>query len=406
MFSLASIGSDTGGSVRHPASFCGVVGLKPSYGLVPRHGLLSYGSSLDCPGVIARNVLDAGIVLDALAGPDARDPTAILDGELYPKATADSGQAPLAEDMFSIGSISSRLLGVELSTVTRSQLSDLFEKYCANTPSLRGMNIGIPEEFSVEGLNPDVLNAWDETIRMLLDAGANVRTVSIPSLKLGLPCYYVLACAEASSNLSRYDGIRYGYRYQAITASSNDHKDNRKYEQSDQSSDNFFNELKETRGRGFGPEVIRRILTGTFVLSQSAYHDYFETAMRCRRIIQGEVNACLSGTGPNSIHALLGPTTPVLPFALDDAPDPSNMLLNDLYTIQANLAGVPAVTVPVGVTSTSGCGLVDGMSTTNTVPIGMQLIGRYRGEGQLLQIGRAVEARSNFAEKFPHWLKI
>jgi aspartyl-tRNA(Asn)/glutamyl-tRNA(Gln) amidotransferase subunit A len=418
---IASIGSDTGGSVRHPASFCGLVGVKPSYGMVPRHGLLSYASSLDCPGVIARSTLDAAVLLDAVAGSDARDPTAIQGNTPYSSTLGAAGGA--GEGGFAVGSATSCLLGVhphtaagtgtgvddKAGTVTASQLAMLYDTYSNTMPSLVGVNIGIPAEFSVEGLNADVLKAWDETIRMLIDAGATVRTVSLPSLKLALPCYYVLACAEASSNLSRYDGIRYGYRYEGGAAAES--KEAQKYEQSDQSSEKFFDELRQTRGNGFGPEVIRRILTGTFVLSQSAYHDYFETAARCRQIIHEEINTCLSGSGPDSIHALLGPTTPVLPFALDAAPDPSHMLLNDLYTIQANLAGVPAVTVPVGtatVHSSNSNSNSNSSQNTNSgykVPIGMQFIGRFREEGSLLRIARAVEMRSNFAAEIPEWLR-
>ncbi|CAM9383416.1 unnamed protein product [Ectocarpus fasciculatus] len=362
-----SIGSDTGGSVRQPASFCGLVGMKPSYGFLPRHGLLSYASSLDCPGIIAASTLDTAIALDSLTGSDSRDPTAI------------PGITPYTDSL----------------VVSRS--GDKFEKYCKNPCVLAGVNIGIPDEFSVEGLDPSVLNAWEETIRMLVEAGAKVRVVSLPSLKLALPCYYVLACAEASSNLSRYDGIRYGYRHIDGDKSA-PREDAVKYSQTDQSADAFFRDLTRTRAKGFGPEVVRRILTGTYVLSQSAYHDYFETAARCRSIIHEEIRQCLSGAGDDAIHALVGPTAPHLPFVLGASADPANMLLGDLYTIQANLAGIPAVSLPVDVACI-------GSDNSQPVPIGMQFLGRYRDEARLLKICRAVESRTDFVSKIPEWLQ-
>ena len=387
--------------MRQPASFCGLVGLKPSYGFLPRHGLLSYASSLDCPGIIASSTLDSAITLDALTGSDSRDPTAITGIASYTESlvTSESGEV----GTYAVGAAAAELLDIRTELNERSlvnrvnavQLAEHFDKYCKTCCDLSGVNIGIPEEFSVEGLDPAVLNAWEETIRILIDAGANVRVVSLPSLKLALPCYYVLACAEASSNLSRYDGIRYGYRH-VDGAKSASLEDPVKYSQTDHSADAFFQDLSLTRAKGFGSEVVRRILTGTYVLSQSAYHDYFETAARCRRIIQEEFRECLSGTGEDAIHALIGPTTPQLPFLLGEAPDPANMLLGDLYTIQANLAGIPAVSLPVDV----AC--ID--SGKQPVPIGMQLLGRYRDEPRLLKISRAVESRCGFTSKIPDWL--
>lgn len=381
--------------MRHPASFCGVVGLKPSYGLVPRHGLLSYASSLDCPGVITRSVMDSAVVLDAIAGSDCRDPSALQGMPPYADYCSRMGNVKTDKcGSFAIGPISAGVLKVAHQpavALNQEQLSEHFDAFCRDSTTLSGVNIGIPEEFSVDGLNSEVLNAWEETVKMLVDAGATIRPVSLPSIKLALPCYYVLACAEASSNLSRYDGVRYGYK--------SSYKNSKQAFDSvrDQASEIFARDLRQTRGDGFGPEVIRRILTGTFVLSQNAYHDYFETAAKCRCMIREELNKCLSGSSDNSIHALLGPTAPLLPFTLDSAPDSSSMLLNDLYTIPANLAGVPAVTLPVGRSFISG--------GKQAVPIGMQFIGRFRDESRLLQIARAVETRANFISVVPDWLK-
>lgn len=388
--------------MRQPASFCGLVGMKPSYGFLPRHGLLSYASSLDCPGIIAASTLDTAIALDSLTGSDSRDPTAIPGITPYTDSLVVSRSGDVRT--YAVGTAASELLGIKTelgdnstNRVSASQLAEKFEKYCKNPCVLSGVNIGIPDEFSVEGLDPSVLNAWEETIRMLVEAGAKVRVVSLPSLKLALPCYYVLACAEASSNLSRYDGIRYGYRHIDGDKSA-PREDAVKYSQTDQSADAFFRDLTRTRAKGFGPEVVRRILTGTYVLSQSAYHDYFETAARCRSIIHEEIRQCLSGAGDDAIHALVGPTAPQLPFVLGASADPANMLLGDLYTIQANLAGIPAVSLPVDVACI-------GSDNSQPVPIGMQFLGRYRDEARLLKICRAVESRTDFVSKIPEWLQ-
>ena len=311
--------------------------------------MLSYGSSLDCPGVITRTTLDAAVVLDSLIGYDPRDPTSIKDVLSYEADAKMYTKETNSEISFLLGKNTSNLLASSAGPrrVSEREMCELYNAFCGASTNLSGVNIGIPEEFSVDGMSGEVHSVWADTIKILEDAGAKIHIVSLPSLKMSLPCYYVLACAEASSNLSRYDGIRYGYRAASERITNAD--DSVKYEKINQSSEQFFRELKQTRGEGFGPEVIRRILTGTFVLSQGAYEDFFETAAQCRLRIHKEINRCLSGDSEGSIHALLGPTSPILPYHIDSAPDPSHMLLSDLYTIQANLAGVPAVTVPVGV---------------------------------------------------------
>ena len=384
---LVAIGSDTGGSVRHPASFCGVVGFKPSYGLIPRYGLLSYASSMDTVGIISSSVLDVAATLDELAGSDDRDPTALVD---IPSAKRESHST--GPQMVRLGPVTSHLLhasSLDDTCISYNQFQELNEKYRSAPSNLKGVNVGIPIEFSLNEMNADV----KEAINILVELGANVKYISLPSIKQSLPCYYVLACAEAASNLSKYDGIRYGYRHKASVASG-DISNNapQKYSQSEQTSQYFLKELCMTRGEGFGGEVIKRILTGNFVLSQNSYAEYYEFAAAVRLLIRDEIIKCLSGNDPDSIDVLIGPTTPILPWSLTNVPDQVEMLMNDLYTVQANLAGVPAISVPVST------GKVMDPKSGNQVdmPIGIQLMGRFLGEKDLLRVSGALESVVGF----------
>jgi aspartyl-tRNA(Asn)/glutamyl-tRNA(Gln) amidotransferase subunit A len=260
-------------------------------------------------------------------------------------------------------------------------MSDLLNQYEStdSKTSLAGVVVGVPEQFSVEGIDTAILHAWNDSIQKLADAGASIRRISLPSITKALPTYYVLVCAEASSNLSRYDGIRYGYRTSTAKAMQNGAQQER--ESGKIMSNDFFSEISRTRGEGFGHEVVKRILTGTYVLSQSSYHEYYMEAVAWRRRIMEESREALRGSAAGGVDVLIGPTAPILPFDIDNRPSPAQMILCDIYTVSANLAGLPAVSLPVG---TSG---------PLNLPIGMQLTGQYRGESELLRIARALEER-------------
>ncbi|CAN0361886.1 unnamed protein product, partial [Ectocarpus fasciculatus] len=253
--SFAALGSDTGGSVRQPAAFCGVVGLKPTYGLIPRHGLIAYASSLDTPGVLARSVLDAAMVLDVVAGPDSKDSTCIP----YGKSSGGGG-----------GGFASDLHGAAAAAGSSSW-------------PLEGVTVGIPKEFNVEELDGGVREAWENTARTAAALGAAVVEVSMPSVPQALAAYAVLASAEASSNLSRYDGLRYGARTgQAATSRGEGAGGGGGGGGMFRDQGELHAEITQTRTAYFGDEVKRRILTGCFVLCESAYHDYYELAIEVR----------------------------------------------------------------------------------------------------------------------------
>ncbi len=350
---FAALGSDTGGSVRQPAALCGLVGLKPSYGRVSRHGLIAYASSLDCPGVLARTVADAALVLDAVAGPDARDSTCL----------------PLPHP-------------------------PCFSEALSSLPasSLAGVKVGLPAEFRVQEMEASVVAAWDEGARLLRDAGAQVVPVSIPSIPLALPTYFVLACAEASSNLARYDGIRYGHRASASgSGSSSSSTGGQSHEEDaaeeDQGALHAF--ITASRSEGFGPEVQRRILAGCHVLSAKAYSEYYEKALAARVFIRRDMAHALA-----QVDVLLTPVTPSGPFPLATPAKPASLMLNDVMTIPASLAGLPAVAVPVAVVPSA-------LDARVPVPLGLQLIGRYLEEGRLLAIAAALEHRCGFRGLVP-----
>ncbi|MBQ7738200.1 MAG: Asp-tRNA(Asn)/Glu-tRNA(Gln) amidotransferase subunit GatA [Desulfovibrionaceae bacterium] len=309
---FASLGTDTGGSIRQPAALCGCVGLKPTYGRVSRYGVIAYGSSLDQVGPMARSVEDVARVLQVIAGHDGRD------------ATSDTRPVP---DYL-------------------AQLKSL--------PSLDGVRLGIPKEFFGEGLSPDVSNLCHQALKACEEDGAILVPVSLPHTHAAIATYYIIAMAEASSNLARYDGVRYGYRSQETS------------------------DLQElyvnSRTEGLGQEVKRRIMLGAFVLSSGYYDAYFRRAAQVRRIIRDEYVAAL-----NECDALFCPVSPLTAWPIGShADDPLAMYLMDAYTLSLNLAGLPGLSLPVGLSSEG-------------LPVGMQLIGQAFVEEELLKIGYRLE---------------
>ena len=306
----AAIGSDTGGSIRQPAAFCGVVGLKPTYGRVSRHGLIAYASSFDCISPIGQNVPDVALLLEVMAGEDAFDSTVST-------TAVPSYSALLNQD-----------LGKDL---TFGVLSETLE---------------------YEGLDTEIRANILQTIDTLKAAHFQVNTLSLPLLDFIIPTYYTLVSSEASSNLSRFDGVRYGHR-------------------SEEASD--LNELiTKSRSEGFGPEVKRRIMLGTFLLSQGYYDQYYTKAQKVRRLIKDSLNTLLE---QNDI--LILPTAPTVAFAFDANRSPVDMYFEDIYTVMANLAGIPAISIPIG-------------KNAEGLPIGMQLMTKRFNEAQLLQVSRFI----------------
>ncbi len=306
----AALGSDTGGSVRQPASFCGVVGIKPTYGRVSRYGLVAFGSSLDQIGVFGRSVHDAARVLSVISGRDPRDATC-------------EDRDPL-----------------RLPTVPES---------------LQGFVIGLPREYFPADLDPAVWRACDRAVRLMKEQGAAVREVSLPHTPYAVPTYYVLAPAEASSNLARYDGVRYGPR-------------------SDGAAPDIRALYRATRGAGFGPEVRRRILVGTYVLSAGYYDAYYRRAQQMRALIAQDFRNAFD----RGVDLLFTPTTPTPAFkAGEKLADPVSMYLSDIFTVTANLAGLPALSLPIG--------------RVKGLPIGGQFIGQAFLEDELLEAAYALE---------------
>ena len=299
-----SLGSDTGGSIRQPASFCGVVGLKPTYGCVSRYGLIAFASSLDQIGPFAKDVTDCAIAMNAIAGHDYKD------------TTSANIQLPNYKD--------SLVKGIE------------------------GLKIGIPKDFFVDGINVEVKEKIMESVKVLEKAGAIVEEFDMPSVKYALPAYYVLASAEASSNLARYDGIKYGHRAEKF--------------------DGLYDLYCQSRSEGFGPEVKRRIMLGTYVLSSGYYDAYYNQALKVRTIIKNNFDEAF-----NKYDILVTPTSPVTAFKIGEKADnPLEMYLSDICTVPINIAGVPAISVPCG---NDNAGL----------PIGLQMIGKAFSEPTLLK---------------------
>ncbi len=316
----AAIGTDTGGSVRQPAAFCGICGIKPTYGRVSRYGMVAFASSLDQGGVFARSAEDLARVTSAIMGHDPRDSTSLAGGP---------------ED-----------LGRDLDR------------------EIGGMAVGLPDEFFGEGLSPDVRSAVDAAVGVLDGLGARVVRLAMPNLKYSIPVYYVIACSEASSNLSRYDGVRYGYRTPSF--------------------DNLADMYERTRAEGFGREVKRRVLIGTYMLSYGYYDDYYRHAQKVRHLIADDYRTALG-----QCDVVLGPTTPTTAFAIGEkVSDPVQMYLNDIYTASVNLAGLPGLSVPCGF---DGAGL----------PIGMQLVGAARSEATLLRFAHQYQSRTDWHTRRP-----
>lgn len=312
---IAALGSDTGGSIRQPASHCGVVGLKPSYGRVSRYGLVAFASSLDQIGPLTHSVEDAARMLQAIAGPDPRDSTCL--------------EVPVPD-----------------------YLSGLHD-------GVQGLKLGVPEEYFGEGIDSGVRSRVEAAIQQLATQGAEIVDISLPHTSYAVATYYVIAPAEASSNLSRFDGIRYGRR-------SSEAKD-------------ILDVYKKSREEGFGPEVKRRIILGTYVLSSGYYDAYYGRAQKVRTLIRKDFE-----TAFETVDAILSPVTPSPARKLGaHADDPLHEYLSDIFTISANLAGIPGISVP--------CGTV-GSDTQTQLPVGLQILGPHLAEAKLLQIAQAAES--------------
>ncbi|MBU2868893.1 Asp-tRNA(Asn)/Glu-tRNA(Gln) amidotransferase subunit GatA [Pacificibacter marinus] len=323
---LAATGTDTGGSIRQPAAFTGTVGIKPTYGRCSRWGVIAYASSLDQAGPMTKTVRDAAIMLEAMAGHDAKDSTSM---EL---AVPD------------------------------------FEALI--TGDIKGKKIGIPKEYRLDGMSAEIAKLWDDGAAMLKDAGAEIVDVSLPHTKYALPAYYVIAPAEASSNLARYDGVRYGHRAKIGEG------------------DGIDDMYEKTRAEGFGREVQRRIMVGTYVLSAGFYDAYYNRARKVRTLIKRDFEQVFAA----GVDAILAPTTPSAAFGIGEVSkaDPVEMYLNDVFTVTLNLAGLPGVSVPTGLSSTG-------------LPLGLQLIGRPWEEGDLLNIAHSLEQSAGFVSKPTKW---
>ena len=311
---LGATGTDTGGSIRQPASFCGVVGMKPTYGRCSRWGVVAFASSLDQPGTFTRTVTDTAMMLQTMAGHDPKDSTS-APFELPDFAAALSGD-------------------------------------------IRGLKIGIPKEYRIDGMPAAIETLWQQGIDWIKDAGAETVDVSLPLTKYALPVYYIIAPAEASSNLARYDGVRYGLRVPG------------------ESLDDMY---ENTRGEGFGDEVLRRVLIGTYALSAGYYDAYYLKAQQVRKLIAEEFSAVFE-----SVDALLTPTAPSAAFAIGEKMnDPIAMYLNDVFTVPSSLAGLPGISVPAGLDD-------DGL------PLGMQIIGKAFDEETVLRVAGVVESQAGF----------
>jgi aspartyl-tRNA(Asn)/glutamyl-tRNA(Gln) amidotransferase subunit A len=316
----AATGTDTGGSIRQPAALTGICGLKPTYGVCSRYGMIAFASSLDQAGPMARSAEDMALMMNAMAGYDARDSTSL--------------DRPVED-------------------YTRELARPV-----------KGLRIGLPKEFFADGLQPDVAKAVDEAIRQYRALGCEVVEVTLPNMKLSVPVYYVLAPAEASSNLARFDGVRYGYRTSEYRG---------------------LEEMYEkTRAEGFGAEVKRRILIGTYVLSHGYYDAYYIRAQKLRRLIAQDFTAAFE-----KCDVIMGPTSPSTAFRLGEkAADPLQMYLSDIYTIAVNLAGLPGMSIPCGFDSQG-------------LPVGLQVIGNYFREAQMLNVAHQYQLATDWHTRAP-----
>ncbi len=323
---LGATGTDTGGSIRQPAAFTGIVGIKPTYGRVSRWGIVAFASSLDQAGPMTKTVRDAAIMLQTMAATDPKD-----------------------------------------STSAEIELPD-FE--AAMTGDIRGKRIGIPKEYRMDGMPEEIEKLWSDGAAMLKDAGAEIVDISLPHTKYALPAYYVIAPAEASSNLARYDGVRYGHRAKLGQG------------------DGITEMYEKTRAEGFGPEVKRRVMIGTYVLSAGFYDAYYNRARKVRALIKRDFEEVYA----SGIDAILTPATPSAAFGIGEMEnaDPVQMYLNDVFTVTVNLAGLPGIAVPTGL-------------DRQGLPLGLQLIGRPWDEAMLFKVAHCLENAANFVSKPARW---
>jgi aspartyl-tRNA(Asn)/glutamyl-tRNA(Gln) amidotransferase subunit A len=318
-----TIGTDTGGSIRQPASFTGTVGLKPTYGRCSRWGIVAFASSLDQAGPMTQNVEDCALLLESMSSYDPKDSTSV---------------------------------NVKVNTYKK----DLTEK-------IKGLKIGIPKEYRVENMPDEIDVLWKKGIEFLKDAGAIIKDISLPHTKYALPAYYIVAPAEASSNLARYDGVKYGHRSKG---------------------NNLIEMYENTRSEGFGDEVKRRILIGTYVLSSGYYDAYYIKAQKVRQLIKNDFDKAFK-----NVDAILTPSTPSAAFKVGDKKDdPISMYLNDVFTVPVNLAGLPAISVPTG-------------HNKDKLPLGLQFIGKTFDEQTILNLSLAMEKRANFKREIKNWWK-
>ena len=316
---IYALGSDTGGSVRQPAALCGVVGLKPTYGLVSRYGLIAFASSLDQIGPVGRSVMDCALALNAIAGHDPRDATSV-------RREPTDYTATLGQD-------------------------------------IKGLRLGVPEEYFVDGMDSGARKAVEEAVSTLEGLGASVRPVSLPTTRYALACYYIIAPSECSANLARYDGVKYGYSYQ--------------------DTNDMWEAMEKTREYGFGPEVTRRIMLGTYALSSGYYGAYYLKAQQARTLIRQDFDRVFQ-----DVDALVTPTSPVTAFKIGEKTgDPVQMYLIDVCTLPVNIAGLPGLSVP--------CGFSAGL------PVGMQFIGPHFSEETLLRTAHAYEAATEWSSARP-----
>jgi len=317
----ATIGTDTGGSIRQPASFTGTVGLKPTYGSCSRYGIVAFASSLDQAGPMSNNVKDTAILLEVISSFDKKDSTSI-----------DFKRNKYSEEL---------------------------------TKNIKGKKIGIPKEYRVEGMPEEIENLWKKGIEHVKECGAEIIEISLPHTNYALPTYYIVAPAEASSNLARYDGVKYGFR---------------------SPGENLIDMYEKTRSEGFGEEVKRRIMIGTYVLSSGYYDAYYLKAQKVRQLIKKDFDEAYS-----KVDAILTPSTPSSAFKIGEKKDdPVSMYLNDIFTVPVNLAGLPGISIPAGLDKRG-------------YPLGLQIIGKPFDEQSILNIAYSMEEKINFKNKISNW---
>ena len=320
--SPATIGTDTGGSIRQPASFTGTVGLKPTYGLCSRWGIVAFASSLDQAGPMTKNVEDCALLLEAMSGYDQKDSTSI------------------------------------------NKKKENYSKNLNN--NIKGIRIGIPKEYRIDNMPKEIEKLWNDGIDILKKNGANIIDITLPYTKYALPTYYIVAPAEASSNLARYDGIKYGFR--------------------SKKGNNLIEMYEHTRAEGFGDEVKRRVLIGTYVLSSGYYDAYYLKAQKVRKLIKNDFDESFK-----KVDAILTPSTPSSAFKIGEKKnDPISMYLNDIFTVPVNLAGLPAISIPAG-------------KDNNGYPLGLQLISNVLDEQKILNIAFSMEKEINFKQELVRW---